>query len=167
MKLLRMVSVAAIAALCCACEMPLGTSPDPGEVPEPIHLLLPETIRIHSFTGTRSFDAAGGVKGIEMRIEARDHFDDPAKAFGTFRFELYTHREGAPGERGNQLDVWTVDLSEPRRNVLHWDDITRTYQFKLKWTYPIPIGAKFVLDAYFQSPFTERLSDNRTFVSGE
>jgi hypothetical protein len=146
-----------------------NTEPEPPAqgVPEPINLLLPKEIRVHSFTGTRVFDQAGGVRGIEVRIEARDYFDDPTKAFGDFRFELYTHKAGRPGEKGQQLDIWAVELMDVEKNFLHWDDITRTYKFKLKWTYPIPVGRKFVVVAAFDSPYTDRLMDQRTFVAGQ
>ena len=139
----------------------------PQAVPEPLELLLPRKIRIHPFTGTRVFSEAGGINGIDVRIEAVDAFGDPTKAFGQYRFELYTHKPNSPDSRGARIAVWTKDVRDVKPNRLHWNGITRTYQFKLGWTEPIPVGRKFVLTAAFQSRFTQRLFDQRVFVSGQ
>jgi len=136
-------------------------------VPEPIHLLLPTAIRIHPFTGTRTFDDSGGIKGVEVRVEALDAYGDATKAFGNFHFALHAYQPAAADERGKQIATWDESLLEPRKNLLHWDNITRTYRFKLQWYKPIPVGSKFVLAAAFDSPFTERKFAQRVFVSGQ
>jgi len=72
----------------------VATRPEPADVklPAPLHLLLPRAISIHPFTGTRTFDKAGRVKGIDVRVEALDAYGDSTKAFGKFRFALYQHQ---------------------------------------------------------------------------
>ncbi len=139
----------------------------PQSVPHPVDLLLPQTIRVHPFTGTRTFDEAGGIRGIDVRIEAVDAYGDATKAFGTFRFEMYHFVPNSLDPKGQRIATWTEDLLQPRKNVLHWDKITRTYQFRLQWDQAIPVGKKFVLLAYFTSPFTSRLDDQRVFTSGQ
>ena len=143
---------------------------DPSEgsvkVPYPINFLLPKSVSIHPFTGTRSFDKTGGIKGIDVRIEAKDAYGDANKAFGKFRFELYEFRPQNPDPKGRLVITWEEDLTEPENNLLHWN-VHRTYEFKLLWRQPIPVGQKFVLRAVFSSPFTERLIDERVFVSGQ
>ncbi len=148
---------------------PAGKSPEAAEVPvpEPLHLLLPETVRVHPFTGTRTFDEAGGVKGIDVRVEALDAYGDATKAFGTFRFALHRHRADSPDPRGARIATWEENLLEPEKNMLHWDSITRAYKFKLQWYRAIPVGSRFVLAVTFSSPFTERKFAERVFVSGE
>ncbi len=136
-------------------------------VPEPINLLLPQTIRVHPFTGTRDFDKTDGSRGLEVRIEALDAYQDSAKAFGNFRFELYNHREENPDGKGERISSWDVDILDPQDNVVHWDKVHRNYLFKLQWDKPIPKGKRFMLAAVFESPFTERLFDERVFVSGK
>jgi len=136
-------------------------------VPKPIHLLLPRKIRIHSFTGTRTFHEAGGVNGIDVHIDALDAFGDATKAFGHFRFELHEFVANQPDPKGRRIAVWEVPLLEPKRNLVHWSNITRKYTFKLQWDTPIAVGSKFVLVAVFSSPFTERLFSERVFISGE
>jgi hypothetical protein len=142
---------------------PAGARP----VPYPVSLLLPKDVRIHPFTGTRTFDEAGGVKGVEVRIEAIDHYGDSTKAFGDFRFELYTYRSNNPDPKDQRIAVWEVPLGDAEQNLIHWDNITRTYKFKLQWDQSIPVGQRFVLATVFSSPFTERLFAERVFVSGQ
>ena len=136
-------------------------------VPEPIDLLLPRTIRVHPFTGTRTFDQSGGVRGIDVRVEALDAYDDSTRAFGKFRFALHQHRRGGEHPRGDRIATWEEDLMDGEVNQLHWDNITRTYKFKLRWDHPIPVGRKFVLVVTFDSPFTERRFAEQTFISGQ
>jgi len=137
------------------------------QVPEPIHLLLPQAIRIHPFTGTRIFDEAGGIRGIDVRIEAIDAYGDSTKAFGRFHFALHEYRPGKPDPKGRRIATWEEDLLEPKKNLIHWDNITRAYKFKLQWYRPIPVGSRFILVASFSSPFTERKFAERAFVSGQ
>ena len=139
----------------------------PQAVPQPINLLLPQSVRIHPFTGTRTFDEAGGVKGIDVRIEAVDAYGDATKAFGDFRFEMYRFAPNSLDPKGKHVATWEEGLLAPQKNLLHWDKITRAYQFKLQWDKAIPVGSRFVLLVYFSSPFGERMSDQRVFVSGQ
>jgi len=139
----------------------------PQAVPAPIDLLLPKTIRIHPFTQTRVFDEAGGIKGVDVRIEAVDAYGDATKAFGDFRFEMYDFVTNSLDPKGKRIATWNESLLEPKRNLLHWDKITRTYEFKLQWDRPIPVGKRYVLVAVFSSPFTRRIIDERVFVSGQ
>lgn len=135
-------------------------------VPRPVSLLLPKGIRIHPFTATRSFDERGSA-GIDVRIEMLDHFGDSAKAFGDFRFELYKYTSGGAKTRANRINIWQVKLMNPKTNLVHWDSITRAYEFKLQLEKSIPAGQRLVLVAVFSSPFTERLFDEREFVAGK
>ena len=137
------------------------------QIPAPVNLLLPSKIRIHPFTGTRTFDESGGVRGIDVRIEAIDAFGDPQKAFGDFRFELYSFEPFSLDPKGGRIASWHESLIDPKKNLVHWDGIAKRYQFKLQWNEAIPVGQKFVLVATFSSPFTERLFDQRVFVSGQ
>ena len=135
-------------------------------VPEPVDLLLPRKIQFqHTFTGTRVFREEGGKEGFEIRLEALDADGDTTKAFGQFRFELYTFDPTCPQDRGKQLAIWPVDIEDPKANRRHWSRIARCYEFKLGWAHPIPIGQKFILRAVFQSRFTPRLFDEQVFVS--
>ena len=136
-------------------------------VPYPISLMLPKTLSIHPFTGMRTFDDSGGVKGIDVRIEAKDSYGDTTRAFGDYRFELYTFRPNSLDPKNNRIAAWDVPLTDPGVNGRHWDNITRTYKFRLQWDQSIAVGQRFVLVAVFSSPHTERLFAERVFVAGE
>ena len=145
-------------------RLPAGTGKT--LVPYPVNLLLPDEIRIDSFTGARTFDEAGGVRGIDVRVKAIDAFGDVTKAFGTFRFELYRFRPNNADPKGAPVKQWRVDLLDPKANARHWNDIPPGYEFHLTWGRSVPVGSKFVLAAIFSSPFTERKFDERVFLSG-
>ena len=151
-------------AVVCGCDN--GASGRPWST-DPLNLLLPRLIRIHAFTKTRTFDEAGGLKGVDVRIEAKDAYDEATKAFGKFRFELYTIQPHDPDPKRNQVMTWEEDLTSPKKNRLHWHRDHHMYIFKLIWDRPIPAGQEFVLRAVFTSPYTKRLIDERTFVSGQ
>ncbi len=137
------------------------------EVPHPVNLMLPKSIRITPFTGMRAFDDAGGVKGIDVHIEAKDTYGDTTRAFGDFRFELYEFKPNSLDPKGAKLGSWDVPVLKPDDNRRHWDPIHRAYEFKLQWDQPIAVGRRFVLVAVFDSPFTDRIFNERVFVSGE
>jgi len=135
-----------------------------GPTPAP---LLPKSVRLHSFTGTRTFAAGRGVSGIEARVELRNQFDDATMALGTFRFSLYRYQPHQTDPRGKRLDCWSVDLTDPQTNRKYWDSISRTYKVPLAWDKPIPVGTKFVLEVAFSAPEGPRLFDQITRVSGD
>lgn len=139
------------------------------DVPEPVNLLLPQKISIHQFTGTRKFDEAGGVTGIDVRVQALDAFGEATKAFGDFRFEIYTFKPNSQDPKGDLWSVWEIEPSmlDAKENLRYWDGKFQMYQFKLQWDKAIPVGQKFVLVAVFQSPFTDRMITESVFVSGQ
>lgn len=136
-------------------------------VGQPLCLLLPQKIRIHPFTGTRTFADQGGIKGFDVRIEATDAFGDATKAIGSFRLELYSFKGDSADPKGQRLAVWNIEAGDFESNRSYWNGITRTYQFKLGWDEPVPVGRKLVLVAVFQSSCTPRLTDERVFVAGQ
>ena len=142
-------------------------APQAQPVPAPLSLLLPQEIRIHPFTGTRTFDERSGAKGLEVRIEAIDGFGDANKAFGEFRFELYAYKPNSLDPKGPMIAAWPESLTDPQKNLLHWSSIQRAYIFKLQSYEAIPSGRRFVLRAVFSSPYTERLFDEHVFVAGQ
>jgi hypothetical protein len=167
-KIRRIIAWAHLAGVVCCVALGCQTAgPEPGGVPEPIDLLLPQKIRIHPFTSSRTFDNGGARRGIEVRIEATDAFGDATKAFGKFRFELYRQRPRSLQPRGGQIATWTVDLTEPKANLLHWDNITRTYVFKLEWNRRQAGQPEPLLVTVFESPFTERMFDERALGGGQ
>ena len=134
-------------------------------VPAPLDKLLPDRVTIHPFTGARTFDDAGEVQGFEVRIKVLDDYGDPTKAFGEYLFMLYTYRTQSENPRGERLGMWPESLIDPDKNQLHWDAISQSYKFNLRYRDQLVVGHQYVLEVYFTSPFTERLSAKRVFVA--
>ncbi|MDP6047587.1 MAG: hypothetical protein QGH94_04845 [Phycisphaerae bacterium] len=141
----------------------------PIDVPQPVNLLLPKSINIHPFTITRTFDDDGGIKGVDVRVEAFNSFHEATKAFGSFRFEIYTHQSNNLEPKGELRGVWEIEpsLLDAKENMRYWNRSQQMYEFKLQWAKPIPVGQKFVLVTVFTSPFTKRLTAQRIFTSGQ
>lgn len=137
------------------------------EITGPLSLLLPKKVKIHPFTGTKTFEEHGGVPGIVVRIQLMDSYEDPTKAFGNFRFEIYEFRPHSQNPKGKKIDTWEESLMQPKKNLLHWDKITRAYKFKLRQNHQIVPGQKYVLVAVFSSQYSDRLFADRQFTSGQ
>ena len=104
----------------------------------------PTRMAIHPATRL-TIDTGSGVKHFEARIAFYDQFGDICKAVGEMRLEL----EDPCGMKAI-MPEWTIDLRDLRLNGRHYDDVTRTYLFKLKiendW-----MPAKAILHVYFLS----------------
>jgi hypothetical protein len=149
--------------------LPTKGGPQPGEqhVPAPIDLLLPATLDIHPFTQTATFPA--GDMGLHARVQTRDSFGDPTKAFGDFRFEMFLVLPDQPGQRGPRVAQWEVSIADPEQNLLHWDRHTRSYEFKLGGLSPgrLRTGTRLLLVATFSSRFTNRITAEREIIAGD
>ena len=80
---------------------------------------------------------------------------------------MFQFARNSVDHKGKRIATWEESLLEPKKNLIHWDKITRTYEFKLQWDRPIAVGRRFVLVAVFSSPFSDRMFAERVFVSGE
>jgi len=158
------MSAFALLAILSGCDQPFAPKPAQA-VPYPVSLLLPQKIVIHPFTSTKTFD--DGTKGVEAHIELRDAYDDPTKAFGDFRFQLYMFKPQSPDPKGRLVASWTEDLQDPKKNAVHWSNVSRTYIFKLECADALPPGKQYVMVAWFSSPYTERLFNQRVFTAGQ
>ena len=136
-------------------------------VPPPLNLLLPKKIRIHPLTTVRTAKEAGSITVLDVRVEALDADGNTARAFGNFRFELFSFMPNSTEPKAGKLVTWEVPLSDPKTNLVHWNNINRAYEFKLQWDSGITAGRKYVLVAIFASPYTKRLFTERVFVTGQ
>ncbi len=136
-------------------------------VPSPLDNLLPEKVIVHAFTGKRTYDSAGKPVGFEVRVRMLDREEDPIKAYGTYNFVLYTYRQHSANPRGRRLGFWTEDLIEHDRNRLHWDPISQSYKFNLRFPASMIPGQRYVLDINFNSPFTYRIHGDGIFAATE
>jgi hypothetical protein len=141
--------------------------PGPDNGPDVHRMLLPQSIQVSGQTGWRQFGEAGDVEGIEAQIEAIDHFGERTRAFGTFQFELYLHRDHQADPRGKRIAFWAVDVTTTECNLEYWDRLFRAYRFPLRWDKPIAAGRKLVLHVRFSPQGGgDRLFANRVLVSG-
>lgn len=111
----------------------------------------PVEMRINpTFTRFRSFDADLRPDGIEADVELRDAFGDATKAGGSLYFELFHYTPEGADVRGEQIGSPAgYDLSTMGAQRDHWQNIVRSYRFRLPWTALDP-GQRYVLSATYQ-----------------
>ena len=91
---------------------------------------MPEKIVLHPLT--RIGTDPNGKPALVVHLEMRDRFGQSIKALGRLRVELYKPVSDGSGGVQAQDVVWNVDLSNPERNALLYDDlVTRTYTVTL------------------------------------
>ncbi len=114
----------------------------------------PRRMRIHPLTRLVNDENLGHLV-IEVRIELRDDFNHTTKGVGQVRFDLYDASD-AGGD--TPLTTWDrdtdtdklLDLRDLTLNARYYDDITRTYLFRLGVD-PADLPAEPQLRAYFLS----------------
>ena len=136
------------------------------KIPPPINALLPQRIEVHPFTRIGVLSERGDIHGIDLCIRAVDSYGDATKAFGKFRFELYQFKPGSPDPKGALLAVWNENIETLKENRRYWDNISRTYRFKLAWDRETLPSEKFVIVVIFQSRYSDRLFAQRV-ISAE
>ena len=88
----------------------------------------PRFVRIHPLTRFTT-DRETGRLLIEARLEFLDSEEHTTKGFGQVRFDLHS-----ASQRGDSrsLENWNEDLRDLTVNLTHFDDVTRTYLFRLQ-----------------------------------
>ncbi|MHC5001758.1 MAG: hypothetical protein ACYTJ0_01405 [Planctomycetota bacterium] len=85
----------------------------------------PTAMRIHPLTRLVTAGEAGGPL-VEVRVEFVDRDGITTRAFGEVQIELLPS-----ARRPSEPLAWRVHLDDLATNAMHFDDITRTYLFKL------------------------------------
>lgn len=116
----------------------------------------PVSMRIHPLT--RVVEADGQLI-IEARVEFADADGSTTRGVGQLRLMLI---ETAGQRAGTLVQEWTVDLRHGGTNGLHFDDITRTYQFRLELD-PSLLTRTAQLRAHFLGADNARLSASHSF----
>jgi hypothetical protein len=114
----------------------------------------PAFMRLHPLTRLTE-DRATGVQIIECRIEFEDPDQQTCRAVGQLTIQLYPDAT-APTGAGAALQTWNQDLRDLELNRRQYDDVTRTYLFRLQLTQPPPPGAE--LRAFFLSADGKRMN---------
>lgn len=127
----------------CAPPPPTGADGPAEQARAAADALAPDRLRIHPLTRiTRITRETSGKTGavetqLACHLELKDRFGHAVKALGRMRIELYRPTSSEPGGVGggvveNQDLVWEVDLRDPEKNALLYDDlVTRTYALHL------------------------------------
>jgi hypothetical protein len=107
------------------------------------------SFRIHpTFTQIKEWSGHGKPDGIEAVVEFQDQFNDPTRAAGSLRFELYSFRSEEPDHRGSRLAMWSTSLNAHDDQTAHWDAAARGYSFQLGFDKIHP-DQSYVLTAQF------------------
>lgn len=75
-------------------------------------------------------DPETGQLIIEARIEFFDSDEETTKAVGMLTLQVYP--DAATPSGSNAQKSWNLDLADLAFNRAHYDDVTRTYLFKLE-----------------------------------
>lgn len=125
-----------------------------------LDLYSPKRIEILPFTKVKSFNDDLIPDGIEVALRPIDTLGDPIKAYGEFRFELYTYRPASGERAGEQLETWVQPIVSEKDQAKFWDRATSTYTFQLTWEggeFPA-VDRKYILLATFQGSGEKRLT---------
>jgi hypothetical protein len=102
--------------------------PGTGEGVDPEWPFWPRDMRVHP-ASRLVLDPSTGQAFIEARIEFRDAIGHTSKAVGVMKFDLIV--AGLPSELTNPVLSWQLPMTSLEENELHYDDVTRTYLYRL------------------------------------
>ncbi len=118
----------------------------------------PEALRIHPLTRL-AVDAKSGLSIIEVRLEFLDPEGHTTKGVGQVRIDLVAGGSGT--DSSPPIVAWNWDLRDRSVNRRFYDDVTRTYLFRLK-VHSLELGPQPELRAYFLSATGQRLQATHT-----
>jgi len=115
--------------------------------------IVPKTIFIQpSFTQVVGDPHLPQPDKIKVYLALKDKYEDPLKALGSFRFEMFQYRPAYSDPRGRRYPekgLQVIDLTNKEDNQNHWDKTTRNYHFSLDMPELLPGQKKFVLQVTF------------------
>jgi len=110
-------------------------------------------MRLHPLTRLTR-DEQTGQPIVECRLEFQDSDSQTSKAIGQLTLQIYADSNTPTGS--GALETWNQDLRDLQLNRRQYDDVTRTYLFRLQTTQPLPAGCE--LRALFLSADGRRMS---------
>ncbi len=142
--------------------MPEEFPPRPVPNVEVRALLEPVRIKIHHSSSVERKEAGGEFDGFDVACGVKDFKEDPVKALGVMRFEVYAYARSEPGNKGSRVGFWpNVNIGSVEAIDQHWDSVFGLYRFKLKWQRQVEVKERFVLEATLTTSEGEELSDGR------
>jgi hypothetical protein len=110
-------------------------------------------MRLHPLTRL-AFDPLTKEQIIECRVEFTDVGGITSKAVGQLTLQVYP--DGVTPSGAGALETWNQDLRDLTLNERQYDDVTRTYLFRLRTAQPLPAGCE--LRAFFLSTDDRRMN---------
>ena len=95
-------------------------------------LFGPKSVVVDPFTKFAALDPSGAAKGLEVRVRLKDKFDDPVKALGSFRVQLYVYVPRSLETKGAEFGNWLINILSEQDVRKYYDAIDRSYRFPLK-----------------------------------
>ena len=136
-----------------------GSGTDGFETPGPIKWpYWPRRMRIHPLTQFAT-DRDTGQLVIEVRVEFFDERGHTCKGVGQVLMDLHAAGRGRHSE---PLETWALDLLDATVNYDHYDELTRTYVFRLNFD-PRILPERPELWAYFHSADGRRFQAQDVF----
>lgn len=149
--------------LSAACSTAMPTF-ETSQEKQALRLLLPKQIEIvEPFTRVKSFDHDNVPDGIELLLRAVNSLDNPGLMLaGDIRVELYEFVPASGDRKGRRLEHWRIELFDSKQQKTYWNSLTQMYEFRLGVNPErIPPARHYVLAVTYDSPFGDRLSDER------
>jgi hypothetical protein len=115
----------------------------------------PRRMRVHPLTRL-AHEARTGTLFIEARIEFQDEAGHTTKAVGQVRLDL--HDAERRGGQATPLSTWSRDLRDRAVNDRHYDEVVRTYLFRLEVDEPT-LPQEPELRVYFLGADGQRLRE--------
>lgn len=103
------------------------------------------------------FTQGQNASGITVYVSLADSFSCQRKSPGVFRFELYNKLLRSTEPKGKRIVIWDdIDLTDPAKNNLYWQDFLRAYRFDLD--FEPENGTEYILQVTCTCPDGKRLS---------
>jgi len=128
-------------AVLAGCNAPFKGSPADPVTPVKSGVLEPVGLQIHPFTRLARNEGSGDWI-LDAQVQLIDALDDPTKALGAFRVELYAvASEMDAASTGRRAELWRVDLSTLEAQRKAYDRTSRAYALRLMLGGAPPAGA--------------------------
>lgn len=165
----RLFALTAISAgMLTAAGCPHNASIDPQNAKQAavLELAKPKAIEIQPYlTKPVRLEGEGPADGIEIIVAVLDRFDDEMKVVGTFNFELYTRRMASADRRDKRVGHWEpVEIDTAQAQQTYWHRPSRYYRFWLKLEDPPLPAGRYILNAWYVSPWDRKLFDEYEFT---
>jgi len=121
-------------------------------------LTQPDAVKIvEAFTEIKDHDQDGAVDSLDVYLQMTNPFDEPTRAVGKCRFELFEFLQASGDNRGSRLAQWDIPLDKESDQKKHWNRATQMYEFRLALDLATAApDRQYVLEAAYSDPISGR-----------